>query len=74
METPKNNWYKALVNEINSVSEELGLDDMGTDRLRDFVVERAKDQFKAGNKSGIRWAFEKARKEGVPPAPVRAAA
>ena len=49
-------WYGRLVSAINGFGEELGLDDQSTSRLREFVMATAKDQFKAGNKSGIRWA------------------
>lgn len=51
-----NRWYSELVASANGLAEELGLDDMSTKRLRDFIFEKAKDQFKAGNRSGIRWA------------------
>ncbi len=55
-EPAKTTWYADLVNETNGLAEEIGLDDMATTRLRDFVVAKAKDQYKAGNRSGIRWA------------------
>lgn len=51
-----NRWYTELVQAVNGLGEELGLDDQGTQRLRDFAFEKAKEQFKAGNRSGIRWA------------------
>ncbi len=54
--TATNRWYTELVTSANSLGEELGLDDMSTRRLRDFIFEKAKEQFKAGNRSGIRWA------------------
>lgn len=49
-------WHERIVSAVNTLSEELGLDDQGTVRLREFTMTTAKDQFKAGNKSGIRWA------------------
>lgn len=54
--TTPNRWYTELVQSVNGLAEELGLDDMGTQKLRDFAFEKAKEQFKAGNRSGIRWA------------------
>lgn len=59
-------WHIELGAAINGFAEELGLDDMSTQRLRDFVFGTAKDQFKAGNRSGIRWARQN-------PTPQRAA-
>lgn len=52
-ETP---WYKALVSVCNELGEELGLDDDGTKRMRDFVILEAKRQYTAGNRAGIYWA------------------
>lgn len=59
----KNNWYSNLISETNSLAEELGLDDFNTGRLRDFIVDHAKSQYKLGNKNGAGWAFAKAREE-----------
>lgn len=55
-QTTANRWYSMLATEANSLGEELGLDDMGTQKLRDFLFAKAKEQYKAGNRSGIRWA------------------
>lgn len=49
-------WYVDLVAGINAVSEELGLDDLGTERIRTFVLTTAKAQYLAGNRAGIYWA------------------
>jgi hypothetical protein len=49
-------WFDKLTAGLNSLAEELGLDDMATSRMRDFVVGIAKEQYKAGNRAGIRWA------------------
>lgn len=57
METqPKTGWHIELGAAINGLADELGLDDMSTQRLRDFIFEKAKEEYKAGNRSGIRWA------------------
>jgi hypothetical protein len=58
-----NNWYQALTDRVNTLSEEFGLDDMQTVSFRDFVVGLAREQYRVGNKSGISWAFKRAREE-----------
>lgn len=63
MQNQKNNWYKDLLDKINELAEQFGLDELQTTRFRDFVVGLARDQFKAGNRSGAGWAFEQARKK-----------
>ena len=45
------------------MSERFGLDDMATKEMRDFIVFTAKEQYKHGNKSGIRWAYGKMKNE-----------
>ena len=52
----KSNWLTALIRSINSLSEQFGLDDQSTSTLRDFIVDIAREQYKIGNRSGIRWA------------------
>lgn len=56
MEEVKAKWYVELVSAINTLAEELGIDDLGTRRMRDFVVSTAKAQYTAGNRAGIYWA------------------
>ena len=58
MEKEASTWYANLVSEVNTVAEQFGLDDPSTNTLRDFVARIAKDQYKGGNKSGIRWAYK----------------
>lgn len=58
-------WYVDLTASANSFAEELGLDDYATKKLRDLLMTKGKEQYMAGNKSGIRWAR-------MNPAPVRA--
>lgn len=62
-------WYQKLLDRINENAEAFGLNDSQTNLFRDFVTALARDQFKAGNRSGAGWAFEQARKkvaEGQP--------
>lgn len=56
MEDKKPKWYTELTTALNGLGEELGLDDIGTQRMRDFVVSTAKMQYMAGNRAGIYWA------------------
>lgn len=60
------NWFDKLTSGLNSLAEELGLDDMSAARMRDFVVGIAKDQYKAGNRAGIRWARSGAMNKSLP--------
>jgi hypothetical protein len=60
-------WHEKLTQRANSLAEEFGLDDASAGRLRDFVVEIARSQYKVGNKSGIAWAFKKVEeRKGIP--------
>lgn len=49
-------WYVDLATSANSLGEELGLDEHGTQKLRDLLINKGKEQFLAGNRSGIKWA------------------
>ena len=49
-------WLVSLIAKINSLAEEVGLDDDGVSRFREFVVTTAKSQYVAGNNAGIYWA------------------
>ncbi len=49
-------WMSKLSNRIQTLVHNLGLpSDMGQN-LKEFIFEVAKEQYKAGNNSGIRWA------------------
>ncbi len=49
-------WLTTLVSKVNAIAEEVGLDDRGLDRFREFIVSTAKAQYVAGNSAGIHWA------------------
>ena len=55
-------WQTNLLSATNSMAEQLGLDDLATTMLREFVLAQAKEQYKAGNRSGIRWARSQTEK------------
>lgn len=63
MESTKNTWYELLTIQCHTLAEKLGLDDLGAEELKSFINRIAKDQYKAGNKSGIRWAFKQKEQE-----------
>lgn len=62
-DTQKINWSQTLSDKVCSFAEELGLDDIQTNRFKDFAFTVAKEQYKIGNKYGASWAFKKAREE-----------
>jgi hypothetical protein len=49
------------------LAESFGLNEVQTYAFRDFVSTTAREQFKAGSRSGAGWAFKKARGEGQAP-------
>ena len=57
-------WYSNLLSQLNSIAEEFELDPIQSERFRSFTFEVAKDQFKAGNKSGIAWLHRQLRDKG----------
>lgn len=56
MNQTSTSWHAKLVAATNGLAEELGLDDMSTQKLREFILTQAKEEYMAGNRSGIRWA------------------
>jgi len=68
-EVKRVSWFDNLINRLNTLGEELELDDLGTKKMRDFVVDNAREQYKAGNRSGIHWAFSQAAKRSAEQAP-----
>jgi hypothetical protein len=49
-------WQTAIINTSNTLAEEFGLDDLASQKLRESVMTIAREQYKAGNRSGIKWA------------------
>jgi len=54
-ENPK--WYVNMVARFNELSQNLGVEGPLADELRQFMFTIAKEQFKSGNKNGIRFAM-----------------
>lgn len=48
-------WYVELTLAFNSLAEQLQLDPEAVDTLRTFLIEKCKEQYLTGNKSGIAW-------------------
>lgn len=61
----KASWFMSLIASIQGMAEELGLDDMSSQKLREFVLNIAKEEFKAGNRSGISWARKNSSKNAT---------
>lgn len=51
------NFYTELLRSTNTLAEDLSLDEFSAMKLRDHVLAVAKEEYKAGNRSGIRWAW-----------------
>ncbi len=49
-------WYVELTEKFTSLMETLGLDEDVASEIKLFVLQIARDQYMAGNRSGIRWA------------------
>lgn len=49
-------WLVQLISKVNALAEEVGLDDEGIFRFREFILSTAKAQYVAGNNAGIYWA------------------
>jgi hypothetical protein len=54
-ENPK--WYVNMVARFNEIAQNLGVEGPIADEMRQFMFTIAKEQFKVGNKSGIRFAM-----------------
>lgn len=53
----KSMWMRDIIAKVHALAEDIQMDDMHTvSQLRDFVLSIAKEQFMAGNRSGISWA------------------
>jgi len=49
-------WLVNLIAKINTLAEEVGLEEDGISAFREFIVSTAKAQYVAGNNAGIYWA------------------
>ncbi|MCR4312062.1 MAG: hypothetical protein NUV56_02135 [Candidatus Uhrbacteria bacterium] len=64
LSSPKQLWYKKLTESFTMLTRKHGLPEDIADEFLGFIIDMAKQQYKAGNSSGIIWA----RKNPVKPA------
>ena len=57
MQKAATNWLTELTTQFNSLVQNLGIEGPAVDELRNFVLNTARDQYKAGNKGGIAFAL-----------------
>jgi len=55
-------WQTTIINTANGLAEEFGLDDLATQKLREHLLAVAREQYMAGNRSGIKWARSQPQK------------
>ncbi len=60
VKNPNAKWYIDLCNRFTALMHNLGLPEQASAPIKDLLVEIAKEQYMAGNRSGIRWAREQA--------------
>ncbi len=58
IKNPKAKWYIELSERYRKLSERLGLSEDTTSEIKVFLLEISREQYMAGNRSGIRWARE----------------
>jgi ribosome assembly protein YihI (activator of Der GTPase) len=49
-------WYTELTERFETLMEQLGIDEDTGSEIKIFLLQIARDQYMAGNRSGIRWA------------------
>ena len=64
VKNPNAKWYVELMERYLRLSEKLGLPEDVMSEMKVFLLEIAREQYMAGNRSGIRWA----REQGLAPA------
>lgn len=52
----KGTWLSRLTGNFNDLMHRLDMPDDLQNEIRPFIMQVARDQYKAGNSSGIRWA------------------
>jgi hypothetical protein len=61
IKNPKAKWYVELSDRFNTMSEKLGIAEEVANEFKVLLLETARNQYLAGNRSGIRWAREQMR-------------
>lgn len=58
IKNPKAKWYVELTGKFNDIVERTAVDEDAASELKVLLLETARNQYLAGNRSGIRWARE----------------
>lgn len=58
IKNPEAKWYVELCNQFEEMTRKFSIKDDAASELKVFVLEIARNQYLAGNRSGIRWARE----------------
>ena len=56
----KAKWYVELMERFSSLMARIGMPDSAISEIRDFMLSVAREQYMAGNRSGIAWMRKKA--------------
>ncbi len=62
IQAPKAKWYVEIQERFSMMTERLALPEDVASELKVFLFEIARQQYKSGNNSGIRWARQQALK------------
>ena len=64
MENTKQTWYDKLMDVFDNLMRKFDMPEDMEIELREFMLSVAREQYKAGNRSGISWLRKKMREEG----------
>ena len=53
-------WYNQLKGKLTELAEQFDLDPIQSEQFRETMFALCRQEYMAGNKSGITWAFKKA--------------
>lgn len=60
-------WYTRLLSAVTGMADQLELSEDKRESFRAFVMELAREQYRVGNKAGIRWLKIQQLKEQASP-------
>jgi hypothetical protein len=58
IKNPKARWYVDLTGKFNDIVDRTAVDEDAASEFKVLLLETARNQYLAGNRSGIRWARE----------------
>jgi hypothetical protein len=58
IKNPKAIWYVKMMEQFNTLMQRLSMPEDAQSEIKTMFLEVAKDQYMAGNRSGIRWQRE----------------